>query len=179
MKKRNTLIHPNIISHKGNDIEYSVHKVSASLIPEIQPCLPEIEKDQVGQLLLIPTFQKCECSVIEFTAEASVEKDRLLEIFFAFAREIKNKIKDKGFWCDYVDPTTGYPTIRGACPYAEVSAMESILPYTTTHVGTSAGGCSMLSHPHWGLSCYPATLFALCPQSVFSEVMLEIVETST
>eukprot|EP01060_Flectonema_neradi_P004874 TRINITY_DN13203_c1_g1_i1.p1 TRINITY_DN13203_c1_g1~~TRINITY_DN13203_c1_g1_i1.p1 ORF type:complete len:179 (+),score=27.90 TRINITY_DN13203_c1_g1_i1:40-576(+) len=178
MKKRNTLIAPNIVTYGDNEIEYSVHKVSASLVPEILPCLPAVGKEKMSELLLIPTFQKCECPVIEFTAEASKEKDRLLEVFYNFAKEIRTAVENKGYWCDYVDPTTGYPSVRGACPYAEVSAMESLLPYSTIHVGTSGGGCSMLNHPHWGLSCYPATLFALCPQPVLSEIIADVTKPS-
>ena len=171
MKKRNTIVPPTLLHTQNGCLQFSVHKISAAIIPEIAPSLPQVSSADVKRVFVVPTFQKCGCAVIDFTPEAAVEKDRLLETFVQFASGVQRYVQaqDEAYWCDYVDPCTGYVSVRGASPYCETSAMESFLPYCREHVGTSAGGCSMISHPQWGLSCYPATLFALCPVEVLME----------
>ena len=173
MKKRNTLQPPTLESFEGHKFEYSMHKISSSLVAEYQPVCVEVPKDRIRDMLVIPTFQPCQCPVIEWTDEARIEKDRLLELFVRFSEHVVTHVRaqDPSYWGDYVDPSTGYPKVRGPSPYCEASAMECLLPYTRQVVGTAAGGCSMITHPTWGLQCYPATLFVLCPPEVAQEAI--------
>ncbi|KAJ9454730.1 Protein c2orf25 [Diplonema papillatum] len=175
-KQRNTLIPPTTIKTRDSELEYSLHKVTASLVPDLQPCLPEVPKNRVVDLLIMPTFQKTSCPVIEFTAESAAEKDRLLDAFVAFAGKMVEKVQAAGHWADYLDPCTGYGRVRGPSPYSEVGAAEAILPYSVVHVGTLGGGCRMVSHPKWDLSCYPATMFFLCPLETVTAALAALQE---
>lgn len=58
---------------------------------------------------------------------------------------------------DYVDPCSGLPVLssHSTTTYDEVSSFQSLLSY---HV-LNAGGCRVLTHPVWGESFYPATMF--------------------
>eukprot|EP01064_Diplonema_japonicum_P029187 TRINITY_DN4653_c1_g2_i1.p1 TRINITY_DN4653_c1_g2~~TRINITY_DN4653_c1_g2_i1.p1 ORF type:complete len:200 (+),score=30.14 TRINITY_DN4653_c1_g2_i1:60-602(+) len=174
MKKRNTLVPPTIVETGEGAIEYSVHKVSASLWPEMRSSLPDVDENQYRKLLVVPTFQECKCPVIEFTEEAAQEKDALLLVFLRFAEALVGRVRALGYWADFIDPTSGYSTVRGASPYCESAAAECFLPYSLQHVGFAAGGCNMISHPKWGLSCYPASIFFLCPLEVFQKTVREM-----
>eukprot|EP01059_Diplonema_ambulator_P025861 TRINITY_DN42984_c0_g1_i1.p1 TRINITY_DN42984_c0_g1~~TRINITY_DN42984_c0_g1_i1.p1 ORF type:complete len:180 (+),score=8.87 TRINITY_DN42984_c0_g1_i1:46-585(+) len=179
MKKRNTLVEPTVVTVQGMEVEYSVHRLSSALVPEVSPALPEVPIEKFKELLVVPTFQRTRCSVIEFTKEAAEEKDFLLEIFVNFANSLILKIRELGYWADYVDPTSGYTSVRGSSPYCESTAAECLLPYTLQHVGTAAGGCNMISHPRYGLGCYPATIFTLCPLDAFKRIVAETYPPTT
>lgn len=63
-------------------------------------------------------------------------------------------------------------TPRSRVVYPEVDACETLLRYRTYN----AGGCKVLSHPQWGTSVYPATMFARGP---IEEVQAALMQAAT
>lgn len=53
--------------------------------------------------------------------------------------------------------------------YSEVDGMECLLNYKSYN----AGFCKILTHPKWGSSVYPATIFAYAPQQVVIRLLHE------
>ena len=51
--------------------------------------------------------------------------------------------------------------------YSEVDGMECLLNYKSYN----AGFCKILTHPTWGSSVYPATIFTHCPPNVAMEIV--------
>mmetsp|Transcript_12038 Transcript_12038/g.13185 ORF Transcript_12038/g.13185 Transcript_12038/m.13185 type:complete len:113 (+) Transcript_12038:347-685(+) len=93
------------------------------------------------------------------------EKDRLLNNFFNFAEEIKTKLasQDSDIFFDYIDPPSGLPRhSQSSSIYDEISATEVLLRYSFQKVN----GCRVLSHPEWGINCYPAAMFTNAPLDV-------------
>eukprot|EP01062_Namystynia_karyoxenos_P075320 TRINITY_DN72570_c0_g1_i1.p1 TRINITY_DN72570_c0_g1~~TRINITY_DN72570_c0_g1_i1.p1 ORF type:complete len:232 (+),score=68.83 TRINITY_DN72570_c0_g1_i1:103-696(+) len=172
MKKRLMQIEPTVTRLPGGgELQYSVHGCSRPMMDDMRTTLPAVPAASLRELRIIPTFQPTQCPVLEFTAEAAAEKDRLLCQFLGFAREFVRAVEAEGHWADFCDPVTGMPSERGAQPYSEAAGAEALLPYPLVHVGTGAGGCRMVEHPRWGLAVYPATLFATAPLEVVQRAL--------
>lgn len=149
-------------------LEYSVHLVPRSMVHECLTVLPCINKD-TDNLLCVPTFQKADDDLTEFTEKAAYEKDRLLESFFAWGKLICAELNKAGHWADVIDPCSGYPllTDRGSSIYSEVAGMNVLLKYKLYKVS----GCSLIEHPVWKTRCYPASLFTLAPQDLLEKAI--------
>uniref|UniRef100_A0A7S1QHE6 Uncharacterized protein n=1 Tax=Neobodo designis TaxID=312471 RepID=A0A7S1QHE6_NEODS len=101
--------------------------------------------------------------MIDFTAGAAEFKDTSREAFVAWCeaiRAVAATTPEAIPWVDWPDPATGLAASHecGPCTYSEVDAIEQLLTYEVVHVGTSGGGCRMISHPKHGFDVYPATL---------------------
>lgn len=81
--------------------------------------------------------------------------------FVAFAKCVCDRLIDQGFWADYIDPCSGLPMIHkeGSNVYGEVQGLVTLLGYQTQN----AGCCTIILHPVWGSSVYPASFFTKAP----------------
>ena len=124
-------------------------------------------------ILAVPTFQPSlgGLAMVSLTPEVEREKNRMLEVFHAFAMGVCNRIRamkhsgDAGstassfgspVWAEVVDPCSGYPVIgpHGSSIYSEVEGSAVLLGYRMEQVGS----CACIDHPLWHLAHYPATL---------------------
>ena len=86
-----------------------------------------------------------------------------------FGEELCGKIRETGYWADYIDPCSGLPMLTKSCNkvYSEVDGMEVLLNYKAYN----AGFCKVLTHPKWGSSVYPATIFCYAPRDVVADIL--------
>lgn len=105
------------------------------------------------------------------TSGCRTEKDRLLNSFMHFARILCGRLREMGYWADFIDPCSGLPMLTRNCNkvYSEVDGMECCLGYRAHN----AGFCKILTHPAWGSSVYPATIFCYAPR----DKVLELVQS--
>lgn len=124
-----------------------------------------------AQFLAIPTNQHAREDLVATGQHVEQEKDRLLNLFFRVAAEVTNKIRQAGYWADYIDPCSGLPMLTPNCNkvYSEVDGMECCLGYKAYN----AGFCKILTHPTWGSAVYPATMFAYAPPDVVISILQE------
>jgi Methylmalonic aciduria and homocystinuria type D protein len=158
-----------------NGVEYTVFSVPRSIKRDMQSVLPGVD---VESLFIIPCCQRGAMDLVNLGSDVAAEKDRLLEVFAAFAGEVRSRLLEiaegdasDAYWCDYVDPCSGLPvhTKNVTIIYPEVDTMELLLRYRTS----AAGPCKILMHPKWGSHVYPATMFAIAPLDVLQRVCQE------
>jgi len=125
--------------------------------------------DDMREILAIPTNQKARADLVAVGDHIEEEKDRLLNVFVEFAKALCERIAERGYWADYIDPCSGLPMIATNCNkvYSEVDGMECLLNYKSHN----AGFCKILTHPKWGSAVYPATIFAHCPRDLALEIL--------
>jgi hypothetical protein len=89
--------------------------------------------------------------------------------FMEFGDEVCQKIRQAGYWADYIDPCSGLPMLTKCCNkvYSEVDGMECLLNYKAYN----AGFCKVLTHPRWGSAVYPATMFCYAPRDVVTNIL--------
>lgn len=104
------LLHKTRDSENEDPIEISVHTLPKPLQREFQHVfnesnLPfEMNTDSNAEILAIPTNQRAREDLVGVGDNVEKEKDRLLNVFFDFAKELCEKIKSAGYWADFIDP---------------------------------------------------------------------------
>ena len=143
------------------ELEYSVHACPKKHKSEAQAMF-NLSDDDVGKLIIVPTCQKTTVNIIKTGEKVDEEKDACLERFVKFAEIATDVLREKDFWCDYIDPCSGLAMIHKESQrvYGEVDALVTLLNYEYTNVGC----CKIVMHPKWGSSVYPASLFAIAPE---------------
>jgi hypothetical protein len=186
MAPGSTILEPKLAARAGkrdDPIECSVHTLPKPLVREFrhvfgekyQQGLDTMQDDGDGEsgmeLLAIPTNQQARQDLVAIGEEIEFEKDRLLNVFLEFGKELCERIRDKGYWADYIDPCSGLPMITRDCNkvYSEVDGMECLLNYRAYN----AGFCKVLTHPKWGTAVYPATMFCYAPRDYVIQMVKE------
>ena len=170
--------HRSTSSKDDTVLEISVHTLPRPLYREFQHIFDERTLEPVSEkadqlesleLLAIPTNQQAREDLVSVGDHVEQEKDRLLNTFMLFARDFCARVRNAGYWCDYIDPCSGLPMMTHNCNkvYSEVDGMECCLGYKSYN----AGFCKILTHPKWGSSVYPATIFARAPRSVIVDIV--------
>ena len=87
----------------------------------------------------------------------------------SLGKNICDRIRAHGYWADFIDPCSGLPMLTQNCNkvYSEVDGMQCLLNYKAY----SAGFCKILTHPVWGSSVYPATIFTHCPTKLAADIL--------
>ncbi|OMJ21163.1 Methylmalonic aciduria and homocystinuria type D-like protein, mitochondrial [Smittium culicis] len=150
-------------------MQYSIYKIPRQFKSEIKLIFPSLQRDKIKDLLIIPTFQKTFCSLVEWGEDTKNEKDSKLLNFYAFGYSILTKLSSMGYWFDIICPASGLPvfTTSGSTIYSEVDCCKKLLNYNTVNVGM----CNVISHPEWALSNYPATAFTTAPEDVILSIL--------
>ncbi|KAJ2741177.1 hypothetical protein GGI20_005366 [Coemansia sp. BCRC 34301] len=152
-------------------LQYSVHACPRRMRRDIGLVFPDVVGKE-GELLIIPTFQKTESSMLSYQAETQAEKDAKLHMFYRWGAELVSRLCRLGYWADVTDPMSGLALFTSSGPslYPDVEGAEVLLRYTPFNLGN----CFVLSHPHWGTHVYPATAFVLAPIEVVRNVLLDM-----
>lgn len=168
-----------IMENSSDFLECSVHTLPKALLREFSHVFDErhtdfqsdvmVESDAALELLAIPSNQRAREDLVGIGEHIELEKDRLLNVFMSFARDLCQNIRDAGYWADFIDPCSGLPmlTLNSNKVYSEVDGMECLLNYKSY----SAGFCKILTHPTWGSAVYPATIFAYAPQHIVTALV--------
>lgn len=185
-----------------NTLEFAVFEATKTFRNvDIVTVFPEAAAVAHQPMYCIVTFQKAEfeesaisdppassSSLIGDNASTREFKDISRERFFSFMRAVKDLVLEKmegasasgegSVWADWTDPATGMPFLGapGASTYCESDAIQQLMPCDVVLVAGSGGGCSMISHPRWGLEVYPATGFISVPSfEVLENALLQVV----
>jgi hypothetical protein len=147
-------------------IEFSVHKItSKSLREELGRVFPDLKQALGGspgvELLVVATCQQASSHLLDFTLDADADKERLLGRFFNWSKLLANHLKRRGHWADFSDPASGYPVLGARSNFTsnDVDLIQRLLKYPCS----SVGGCSILAHPRYLTSAYPACFFTTAP----------------
>mmetsp|Transcript_5118 Transcript_5118/g.7787 ORF Transcript_5118/g.7787 Transcript_5118/m.7787 type:complete len:191 (+) Transcript_5118:174-746(+) len=175
-----TLVPPTLVCQTPGSqdaLECSIHTLPKPLLREFSHVFGSnyLTFDNINnaaankEILAIPTNQYAKEDLVAVGDHIEQEKDRLLNVFIEFGKDLCTKLREKGYWADYIDPCSGLPMLSLHCNkvYSEVDGMECLLNYKAYN----AGFCKILTHPKWGSSVYPATIFAYAPSSVVKELM--------
>ncbi|KAJ2827266.1 hypothetical protein FBU31_003215 [Coemansia sp. 'formosensis'] len=149
-------------------LQYSVHACPRRMRREIGLVFPDVVGKE-SELLILPTFQRTESSMLSYQAETQAEKDAKLHMFYRWGAELVSRLREMGYWADITDPMSGLALFTNCGPslYPDVEGAEVLLRYTPFNLGN----CFVMSHPHWGTHVYPATAFALAPIEAVRQVL--------
>ena len=72
-------------------------------------------RDESCEFLAIPTNQRAREDLVATGERIELEKDRLLNVFMQFARNMCETIRVAGYWADFIDPCSGLPMLTLSC----------------------------------------------------------------
>ncbi|CAM9337101.1 unnamed protein product [Choristocarpus tenellus] len=90
-------------------LEVSLHTCPKALLRELKHVFSGV--GGLGECLAIPTNQHAELDLVNIGDKVEKEKDRLLNTFVTFASSVCEKIRQEGYWADYIDPCSGLPVM--------------------------------------------------------------------
>jgi Methylmalonic aciduria and homocystinuria type D protein len=159
-------------------IEVSIHKLPKPLRREFGHVFDEKRlaldglMERGAELLTVLTNQQSREDLIATGEHVEGEKDRLLNIFVAFARPFCESVLAAGYWADFMDPCSGLPMLTSNCNkvYSDVDGMECCLGYRSYN----AGFCKVLLHPKWQSRVYPSTVFACVPRHLAEQLLQKL-----
>jgi len=142
----------------SSKLEVTAFRCSSSYQRELQFIFPGID---LTNAVAITTFQQTVVDLVVSGGDQDVEKDRCLEAFFAFAKQVCDELRSHGHFADYIDPCSGLPMITPDTQkvFDEVQSAQVLFSYPIMNTGC----CKILLHPKWGSSVYPASLFTTAP----------------
>jgi len=114
-----------------------------------------------GNLTVINFTQKTMTDMAAWSEEMEAEREKLLESFFKIATEIATFMKKDGFWCDFIDPSSGRPYFGN---FTNHTLFETDERYK--HFGfdiEDLGCCKVIRHEVWGTRVFIGTLFTNAP----------------
>ena len=169
LKGGECVLEPQSFTVGAGVFELSMHRPTRMLERELQHIFPtSLPKCGAGQVLVIPTAQQAGIDLLGLSVEVAQEKDRLLERFVTFCKQLHETLKTRGFWFDFCDPASGLPMFEaGGSVFSDVECFERLRKYRTSQ----AGGCKVVYHPTWGSSFYPSTMFTNCPVDQFVQCL--------
>ncbi|KAF9173597.1 hypothetical protein BGX20_002734 [Mortierella sp. AD010] len=150
-------------------LEYSIHISPRRMTRDLATVFPN---QDLSNLLVVPTFQKCKHEMVAWDAEIAKEKDDRLEDFIRWSTALHKGLEELGHWSDMTDPASGYPSFseRGRDIYPDVEGCQLLLKYDFQNTGC----CKVLLHPKWHSKIYPATFFTTAPLDVLQKVIAQV-----
>lgn len=93
-----------------------------------------------------------------FDKSDNSDKDICLLRFFDIAEKLIKELS--GYWCDYIDPSSGLPmkTLTNN-HFSDIDACCRLLKLNYVQ----SGGCMLMEHPKYGCSFYPSTFITNAP----------------
>merc|ERR1719179_132115 len=115
------------------------------------------QKLSEGPLTVVTLAFKTTNDMSTWSEEMEDEREQLTEHMVITAKEICGRLKDEGFWADFIDPCSGTPHYSG---HSSTTMMETdekyrLLGYRIEDLGC----CKVISHREFGRHVFVGTIF--------------------
>ena len=118
MGSKETIIPPTLLAFTTHDgaspatLELSLHTPPRAILAEFEHIFPDNIPSPPSAVFVLPTIQPSLVgSLLKYDAPIAAEKDRLLELFFAFVTTHLLPTLPDDVFLDYLDPCSGLPMI--------------------------------------------------------------------
>ncbi|KAI9152619.1 hypothetical protein H9P43_009415 [Blastocladiella emersonii ATCC 22665] len=167
VRHHTTHLPPTLVEFESCPLQVSVHAPATRFLRDLAPVFPTVDS---ANILVVPVLQPTVLDMVAYGRDVDAERDALLERFVRFASRLADRLTEKGYWCDFTDPASGYPvrSAAGSALYPDVSGCTALLRYDVMNVGC----CKVVLHPDWGSKVYPATCFTTAPSEVVVAALL-------
>ncbi|MGB3650344.1 MAG: methylmalonic aciduria and homocystinuria type D protein [Rivularia sp. (in: cyanobacteria)] len=159
----------NLVSHKGEEIQISVHSPTRYICNNCERILPDWKNNLEMSVAIV--LQQSQFPLVESSPRIETEKQRLRFIFMKFACDVAFDLRDKNYLADLIDPRTGYPLLSrpGQIPHDDTAVVKALLKYPII-----CNDCRVLIHPKWGTAVYPSILISAAPKIIIAQTIQSI-----
>ncbi|MBM0743976.1 methylmalonic aciduria and homocystinuria type D protein [Phormidium sp. CLA17] len=150
---------------------YSVHPPSPFICRYANQLLPGWSCPIASVLIVL---QHAGCGLVERSPITETQKHLLRDRFLQIGGAIAAQLQAQGYHADVFDPKTGLPILSQTGRFMDdVAVVRDCLGYGTMEID----GCSILIHPEWGNSVYPAVLVSSAVPTVVERVASRVIDT--
>lgn len=142
----------------NSSVECAIQSCPDLLKKDIQSMFPEAPSKGV---MVVTVTQKTKNDMTSWCEQVDEERERMLDMFIAGAKEICYALQTAGFWADFIDPSSGLAFF--GC-YTNNTLFETDERYR--HLGfqiEDLGCCKVVRHALWGTHVFVGTLFTNAP----------------
>ncbi|XP_028392575.1 methylmalonic aciduria and homocystinuria type D homolog, mitochondrial-like [Dendronephthya gigantea] len=146
-------------------VECSVQKCTASLQRSFSDLFPD-RNFKTGEMTVVSICQHTKNDMTVWSQDVDEEREELLKNFIESASEICDLLKSKGYWADFIDPSSGNAYFG---PYSNSTFFETDERYNQLGYRVlDLGCCKALSHHVWGTYIYVGSIFTNAPADSLS-----------
>ncbi|XP_013396843.1 methylmalonic aciduria and homocystinuria type D protein, mitochondrial [Lingula anatina] len=129
---------------------------------------------QEGPFTAVTITLKTENDMSAYNEDVEEEREELLDQFHDLAQVMCEALKGKGYWADFIDPSSGRPYYGD---FTNATLFETDERYK--HFGfdiDDAGCCKVISHPLWGTRVFVGCLFTNAPSDdpIHKSMLMEL-----
>jgi len=132
-------------------LELTPHDAPMLLRKQMADLFPGQKLDE-GALTVVTLAIKTENDMSAWSEEMEAEREKLTEHTVMTAKEICGRLKDEGYWADFIDPCSGTPHYSGhsATTMSETDEKYRLLGFRIEDLGC----CKVISHNRFGRNVF-------------------------
>nr|ACO14676.1 C2orf25 homolog, mitochondrial precursor [Caligus clemensi] len=137
-------------------LRFELHEAPSLLKSHLRPMFPHM--NDLKPLSVISLSQKTTSDMSKWSEATEVEREELTEHFVEIAKEVCARIKDQGYWADFIHPSTGMPHYAnsgGMMTFTETDEKFRLLGFRIEDLGC----CKVLVHKDFGRHVFLGVIF--------------------
>ncbi|XP_023338224.1 methylmalonic aciduria and homocystinuria type D protein, mitochondrial [Eurytemora carolleeae] len=161
--------YPKIVGMES--VQFGVHDTPLLLRKEMKALFPSQNIDN-GNFTTITYSQKTENDMSKWSDQVEDEREKKMESFVQAAKEICARLKEDGFWADFLDPCSGTPYygVHTNTTMFETDEKFRLLGFRIEDLGC----CKVILHPKYGRNVFVGCIVTNAGKN--SPVLEEILE---
>ncbi|XP_024143029.1 cobalamin trafficking protein CblD [Oryzias melastigma] len=148
----------------GQGVECAVQSCPSLLKKDFRSMFPE---ERLSELTVVSVTQRTQNDMTAWSAQVEQERLEMLDKFILGASEICSALQKKGYWADFIDPSSGLPFF-GAHTNNVLFETDERYQQLGFHI-EDLGCCKAIRHPAWGTHVFVGIIFTDAPCSALTE----------
>jgi hypothetical protein len=129
----------------ATDMTCEVHEAPELLRREARSLFPGRDMSAGKPLSVLTLAQRTENDMSTWSDAVEDERERVADHFVGAAKEICARLKDEGYWADFIDPSSGIPFF-GPPPAGGATMFETDEKYRLLGFRIEDLGCCKVKH---------------------------------
>lgn len=154
-------------------LEVTPHEAPVLLRKQMMDLFPD-KTLRDGALTVVTLAIRTQCDMSAWSEEMEVEREKLTDHTVITAKEICGRLKDEGYWADFIDPCSGTPHYSGhsATTMFETDEKYRLLGFRIEDLGC----CKVISHNRFGRNVFVGCVVtnAPCNSDVMGNIVMDI-----
>jgi len=124
------------------------------------------ESPQVSNLMPLLVMYHTEYDMSVWSYDSHSEREKIVNNFIQIALTVTASLKSAGYWCDFIDPTSGMPYHGSYCNETFTECDEDFHRLDDSLSLEDIGSCRALMHCDWGFNVFAGLLLTNAPKDV-------------
>jgi hypothetical protein len=128
------------------------------------------EFPQSSQLTPVLVLYHTNTNMSVWSYDSHSEREKILKAFTQISLSVTKVIKAEGYWCDFIDPTSGMPYHGSYSNETFTECDEDFYRLSESLSLEDIGCCRALRHEDWGFNVFAGLLITNAPKELAIEV---------